>query len=128
MAFHYVDDIATVLARIHEALVPAGRLLFSTIHPVITSGNNPPDGPRFTQVVDNYFSSGRRQREWFGRSVEWHHRTIEQYVSLVAAAGFTLTALRECEPVKDLFDGNEAEYERRRRVPLFLLLHAERAR
>lgn len=59
-----------------------------------------------------------------GSTVTWFHRTIEQYVAEVTRAGFRLTALSECEPVASRFDGDVAELERRRRVPLFLLLAA----
>jgi SAM-dependent methyltransferase len=128
MALHYVDDLAPVFAAVRRALVPGGRFVASVIHPVITSGNDAPDGPRQTQVVDNYFSPGPRSRLWFGRPVQWYHRTIEQYLTLIDQAGLSLTRLRECEPVAELFAGNQAEYDRRRRVPVFLLLNATRAR
>ncbi|MEC5179665.1 hypothetical protein RCH07_001004 [Arthrobacter sp. CG_A4] len=60
-----------------------------------------------------------------GDTVTWFHRTIEQYVGALTGAGFTLTALRECEPEPGRSGGDEGELERRRRVPLFLLLSAE---
>ncbi|MDQ5861738.1 MAG: hypothetical protein M3536_05695 [Actinomycetota bacterium] len=59
-----------------------------------------------------------------GDTVTWFHRTIEQYVGALTGAGFSLSALRECEPEPDRFGGDEAELSRRRRVPLFLLLSA----
>jgi len=127
LVLHYVDgpDLDLVLAEAHRALGPAGRLILSVVHPVISSGNHPPDGPRTTQVVDNYFQPGPRRREWFGRPVVWYHRSIEQYITALGRAGFTLSALQECEPVEELFGDQRGEYERRRRVPLFLLLSAE---
>lgn len=47
-------------------------------------------------------------------------------MSGLLGAGFELAALRECPPVRTLFGENEAEYARRRRVPLFLLLAGRR--
>jgi SAM-dependent methyltransferase len=126
MALHYVADLAPVLGRVRDALVPGGRFVASVIHPVITAGGDPPGGPRQAQVVDDYFVPGPRERTWFGRPVVWHHRTIEQYLSLLAEAGLSLTALRECEPARERFAGDLAEFERRRRVPVFLLLSATR--
>ena len=128
MALHYVEDLAPVLAAVRRALVPGGRFVWSVVHPVITAGNHAPRGPRQTQVVDNYFSPGPRSRLWFGRPVVWHHRTIEQYLTLIDEAGLSLTRLRECEPVRSLFADDQAEFDRRRRVPVFLLLHARRTR
>ena len=126
MALHYVEDPVPVFAAIHRALVPGGRFVGSVIHPVITAGHQTQEGRRQTQVVDDYFSPGPRSRQWFGRPVVWHHRTIEHYLMLLEEAGLSFTRLRECEPVRGLFAGDEAEYQRRRRVPLFLLLHATR--
>lgn len=124
MALHYVGDLGPVLTRAHGALVEGGRLIVTVVHPVVTAANSSSEGQRTNLVVDDYFLPGNRQREWFGRPVVWQHRTTEQYVSELHRAGFVLTSLRECEPVEHLFDGNESEFQRRRRVPLFLLLHA----
>jgi hypothetical protein len=52
-----------------------------------------------------------------------YHRTVEDYVSLVQQAGFRLDALREARPRAELF-ASRAEWYRRSRIPLFLLLAA----
>ena len=72
--------------------------------------------------MDRYFEPGARERDWAGAKVPWHHRTAEGYVATLAGAGFGLTPLRECAPLRERFGGNTAEYARRRRVPIFLLL------
>lgn len=41
-------------------------------------------------------------------------------------AGFALVNLRECAPRRERFD-DDAEFERRRRIPLVLLLAGARA-
>ncbi len=124
MALHYVSDIAPVLAEARRGLRPGGRLIFSVVHPVLTAALEVADGPRTSVSVDNYFGAGERVRSWFGSSVVWQHRTIEHYVAAVLDAGFELSALRECPPVEELFDGDTAELERRRRAPVFLLISA----
>ncbi len=58
-----------------------------------------------------------------GSRVTWHHRTIENYFAAMTRAGLTVTSLRECEPSPGRFDGDTDELNRRRRVPLFLLLN-----
>lgn len=128
MVLHYIDDVDSVLSTIARHLQPAAKLVFTVAHPVITSARDLPieaSGRRETQIVDDYFAPGARRRSWFGGEVRWVHRTIEHYVDAVHRAGLTLTGLSECEPVESLFAGNHAEYERRRRVPLMLLLAAE---
>lgn len=124
MALHYVVDLPSLLIEMRRALRPGGRLIFSVVHPVVTAAESVADGPRTSVTVDDYFKAGDRTRSWFGSEVVWQHRTIESYVAAVLAAGFELTSLRECEPAEALFDGDVAEYERRRRAPLFLLIAA----
>jgi SAM-dependent methyltransferase len=127
-ALHYVADLAPVLHACHEALVPGGRLALSVVHPVITCNDASAGTPglRTDWLVDDYFVPGPRSRRWLGSDVVWHHRTVEDYVSAMSRAGFTLTALRECAPQRERFD-DDAEFARRRRVPLFLLLVGQRA-
>lgn len=125
MALHYVADLVAVLRPARELLAPGGRLVASVVHPVITSTVDPgPDRARTTWTVDDYFRPGPRRRRWFGSEVTWYHRTIEDYTVAVAAADLRLTALGEAAPDPDRFDGDQDEYERRARVPLFLILSA----
>lgn len=124
LALHYLADLGPPLDAARSALDLGGRLVVSVLHPVLTSGPTTPAGQRQDLVVDNYFSPGPRQREWFGANVTWHHRTIESYLEELRLAGFVLTDLRECAPVEERFLGDRAEYDRRLRVPLFLVLAA----
>lgn len=124
MALHYVVDLDEVFVEAKSGLRPGGRIIFSVVHPILTAALEVDDGPRTSVTVDNYFELGDRHRSWFGSQVVWQHRTVEQYVSALLAAGFELTGLRECPPVEALFDGDDAEFERRRRAPVFLLVSA----
>jgi len=126
MALHYIDDLDAVLLKIRNVLRPGGRLIFTVVHPVVTSTWSPNEGLRTDYTVDRYFDRGARQREWFGSMVTWHHRTIEDYVSGVKRCGFDFVSLSECEPDAKLFVDRPEELERRRRVPLMLLISARR--
>lgn len=123
MALHYIDDLGAVLRQCRRWLSPSGRLVFTVVHPVISShdARASTDQPRQDWVVDDYFISGPRDQEWLGGRSRWFHRTIEEYVRCLHQAGFALASLRECPPVPELFD-DPTEYERRRRIPLMLLL------
>ena len=127
MALHYVESIADVFAGVHHWLSPGGRLVFTVVHPVVTSNDARASTrePRQDWVVDDYFRRGPRDQEWLGGKSRWYHRTIEDYVRLMRGAGFGLVNLRECEPVRERFD-DQAEFERRRRIPLMLLLAGAR--
>jgi SAM-dependent methyltransferase len=125
LALHYVDDVQAVLQNCARALSPGGRVVLTVLHPVITSSDaSVQDGTaaRTSWLVDDYFSTGPRQRPWLDDTVTWYHRTVEDYVSALLGAGFSLSALRECAPERDSFGADQAEFARRRRTPLFLLL------
>ncbi|MFB9628906.1 class I SAM-dependent DNA methyltransferase [Nonomuraea helvata] len=126
LAFHYVDDLQPVLDACHACLSPGGRIVFTVAHPVLSSHDSGTQGKRTSWVVDDYFVKGPRERSWMGGTVTWFHRTVEDYVVALMKAGFSLSSLRECAPSEDLFNGDVAELERRRRVPLFLLLAGTR--
>ena len=126
MALHYVADIGPVLKRARDGLVDRGRVVLTVAHPVLTSHENQSGGQRSSWTVDDYFIRGPRPRQWFGRTVTWHHRTVEDYVHAVLDAGFQLQRLAECEPDSSLLGGDPVELARRRRVPLMLLLAAGR--
>lgn len=63
---------------------------------------------------------------FLGRRVLKYHRTVEQHLDAVREAGLEFSRLRECPPVRELFDEDSQEYERRLRIPLFLLIEARR--
>jgi SAM-dependent methyltransferase len=123
MVLHYLDDVGPVLAAARRSLAPGGRLVITVAHPVLTAPKLvEATGERTSWLVDDYFEPGARERPWFGRTVTWFHRTVEEYVREVMTAGIRLTSLQECAPVEARFEGDEPELRRRRRVPLFLLL------
>jgi SAM-dependent methyltransferase len=127
LALHYVEDLPSVLRRVHRALVAGGRLVLSVEHPVITSCDRGwgGRGPRADWLVDDYFVTGRRETSWLGGRVVKFHRTIEDYLVALESAGFAWEALREPGPQRPAF-ASEAEFRRRQRIPLFLLLAARR--
>ncbi len=124
LALHYVADLARVLDACASGLGDGGRLVFTVVHPVITSAEavTPAGQPRTSWLVDDYFSPGPRARTWLGSNVTWQHRTVGDYVTALLHSGFSVTGLSECAPVRELFAGDQAEFSRRLRVPLFLLV------
>ncbi|MCA0970201.1 methyltransferase domain-containing protein [Halobacillus litoralis] len=123
MVFHYIEDLRSVFEKVASSLKPGGQFLFSVQHPVLTSSIESAEakGKRGQWIVDDYFRTGKREEPWIGESVVKFHRTIEAYVSLAARSGFVIEGLSEAEPKEDMFQERE-EYERRQRIPLFLIL------
>lgn len=128
LALHYVKGLERTFRLAYHALKPAGQLIFSVEHPVLTSCNRSAaeTGKRGDWIVDDYFVTGERNVAWMGSSVIKYHRTIEDYFVGLQAAGFTVTQLREARPRPEHF-ADSGLYTRRTRIPLFLLLAAEKS-
>ena len=124
---HYVADLSPLFASIAQSLVDGGRLVFSVEHPVITSCARgwAPGTQRRDWIVDDYFETGPRETRWLGGEVVKYHRTVEDYYSTVQAAGFVVEQLREARPRRGMFADPDS-YERRKRIPLFLIVSARK--
>lgn len=67
LAFHYVDDLKSVIEKIHGWMKPSGTLVFSIEHPITTAilGQRPgwindDKGERIGWDVTDYSSEGER--------------------------------------------------------------------
>jgi SAM-dependent methyltransferase len=127
LALHYVADLAPVFANVSHALAAGGQFVFSVEHPVITSCDRgwPAGTLRQDWVVDDYFSTGVRVTKWLGGRVQKYHRAVEDYFRLLRGAGFLVEDLREAHPQREHFHDPET-YERRKRIPLFLIMAARK--
>lgn len=127
LALHYIDEVDRIFSQVFQALKPSGRFVFSVEHPVITSCDKVwrGEGLRQDWVVDDYFMTGKRITSWLGSTVVKFHRTTEDYFAGLRSAGFVVHALREARPERQHFD-DEATYERRMKIPLFLVLSAQK--
>jgi len=126
LALHYIEQIEPVFQQIHQVLRPGGRPVFSVEHPVITSNfANLAQGRRTSWIVDDYFKPGARIHQWLGQEVTKYHRTLEDYLDRITHTGFELERLRESRPQRENFS-SESEYNRRLRIPLFLLIAARK--
>ena len=123
LALHYVADLEETFQQVHHALRDNGRFIFSIVHPVITSADKSREGGGIRQdwIVDNYFASGPRRVYFKGEYVQQYHRPLEEIVQFFQKAGFQIEQIRESRPRREHFN-DDALYERRRRIPLFLFL------
>lgn len=105
--------------------VPNGHFIFSVEHPVITSSIATEQGKKKDRRVDNYFFQGERKQLWMGNEVKKYHRPLEAYWQLLKKSGSKVCDIREGLPMKDHFQ-NADEFQRRMRIPLFLIIKATR--
>lgn len=127
LVLHYVEDLAPLLEKINASLSEQGLFVFSIEHPIITSCYEAyhQKVKRGNWIVDNYFDSGERVNQWMGKSVIKYHRTLEEYWQLLRQAHMEILDIRESKPQPENFD-NPEEYQRRMRIPLFLMIKARR--
>ncbi|MDA1003838.1 MAG: class I SAM-dependent methyltransferase [Chloroflexi bacterium] len=130
LAFHYVEDYATLARSIARWLAPGGRLVFSTEHPLYTARGSEEgwvrgaDGTTLGWLIDGYAEEGLREHRWFVDGVRRYHRTFETLVNALLDAG--LTVERVIEPVGEAWLAKHPEAEDERRRPMFLLVGARK--
>jgi SAM-dependent methyltransferase len=127
LVLHYVEDFAAICAKVYQTLGANGRFIFSVEHPVMTAWarNWETNDGQHDWIVDSYFVPGSRNTRWLGGEVVRYHRTIEEYFGIVQNTGFVVESLRESCPRRKQFT-DEATYEQRKRIPLFLLLAVQK--
>jgi SAM-dependent methyltransferase len=128
LAFHYIEDAERLYRTIHDALVPGGRLVFSTEHPIFMASGRPgwiaTDAGR-TWPVDHYSVEGRRTTHWLGADVVKHHRTVATTVNLLTDSGFRILRVEEFSPTAAQIEANPTLAEEVDR-PMFLMIAAAR--
>ncbi|WP_225047260.1 class I SAM-dependent methyltransferase [Lacticaseibacillus kribbianus] len=99
LAFHYVQDLTGLFARIGTMLAPGGTLLFTIEHPLFTAEGHEQwvetKAGEPVWPVDRYFDEGLRTTTFLGQPVPKYHHTLQTIVSAVLGAGLTLEALVE---------------------------------
>ncbi len=129
LAFHYIADFAGLLAAIHRALAPGGRLVFSMEHPIYMAPRDPAwsadsEGRRIWPL-DSYRIEGPRTTNWLAQGVVKQHRTLGTTLNLLIGAGFTIRHVEEWGPTDEQLAAQPELAEERDR-PMFLLVAADR--
>jgi len=129
LAFHYLVGLDRLMAAIHAALVPGGRLVFSVEHPVMTAPRHPGWGidaaGQRAWPVNGYLDEGPRTTHWLAPDVIKQHRTLATYVNLLACTGFTVAHVDEWAPTAEQVAAHPEWADERLRPP-FLLIAADR--
>ena len=127
LALHYLADLQGIFSFIYNALVSNGKFIFSVQHPILTSSckSAVPSVAKTNWIVDDYFNSGKRVEPWINKNIVKYHRTVEEYFQLLKQAGFTIIDIREGMPKNSNFS-SESEFQRRMRIPLFLMFLCEK--
>ncbi|MDE1992011.1 MAG: class I SAM-dependent methyltransferase [Rhizobiaceae bacterium] len=125
LAFHYIEDFGRLLATIHRALRPGGRLIFSIEHPIFMAPARPDwsEDAEGRQIwpLDSYQMEGPRITNWLAEGVVKQHRTMATTFNLLIENGFTIARTEEWTPTdEDLRVHPDWASDRDR--PMFLLI------
>ncbi|MDY0882136.1 class I SAM-dependent methyltransferase [Dongia soli] len=129
LALHYIENLPSLIAKVHAAMAPGGKLIFSVEHPIYTAPGNPgwttdANGQK-TWPVDRYLDEGARATDWLAKGVIKQHRTIATYLNTLIAAGFTLAYIEEWAPSLSQI-ASEPDWADERQRPPFLLVACNR--
>ena len=126
LVLHYVEDLNLVFQKVYHALKPMGVFLFNIEHPTFTACPGQDwiykDGKPDHWPVDNYFYPGKRKTNFLGCRVEKYHHTITQILGGMLDAGFTLEAVEEAKPSKEMLPLMPDEMRR----PMMLLVRGKK--
>lgn len=131
LALHYIQNIEQVFQNVHQTLKPDGLFLFNIEHPVFTAGVGQDwiyteEGKPQYWPVDHYFTSGARKTNFLGCEVVKQHHTLTQILMGLLNHGFTLEAVEEVIPPKEMMNIPGMNDELRR--PMMLLVKAKAAK
>lgn len=131
MAVQDMSEPAPFLRGARVVLKPTGRLVFSVPHPAsdtpVREWEREPVGRKLVLKVDRYFESGPTECHWNMKRLAypWRtpcwRRTLEEWASLIAEAGFLIKGLCEPRPEPGSIE-TWPELEDCSRMPYFLIL------
>ncbi len=107
MALVDLEDLDGTLTEVRRVLRPAGRFVFSLIHPCFVMPGcewvEDERGNKLFKRVDRYFEEGYFGKEWYGQGglrsrLGGNHRTLTTYVRALRSHGFLVAALDEPKP------------------------------
>jgi SAM-dependent methyltransferase len=129
LTLHYIKDLARLLAKLHRALVPGGRLIVSMEHPIFMAPTRPgwsvdADGRRMWPL-ESYQVEGPRTTDWLAKGVVKQHRTIGTTINLLIRLGFVISHVEEWGPTDEQIAAQPELAEERER-PMFLFIAAHR--
>jgi ubiquinone/menaquinone biosynthesis C-methylase UbiE len=123
LAFHYIEDIESVLLRVSAWLRPGGTLVASMEHPVRTAA--PEHRADDLYGVDHYAVEGRRDTIWYRDGVIKYHRRISTIINAAIDAGLVIRRVDEPIPTEASVS-DRPDLERHRRRPAIFVIAADK--
>jgi len=105
LAFHYIQDLDPVIKKIYSLLKVNGELIFSIEHPATRASKKYTwihEGENKYWPISDYFVRGKRVEKWIVDNVIKYHRTISDYFYLLKNNGFSVSDIKESEPLGEV--------------------------
>lgn len=130
LALHYIKSFERICQKVFNYLKPGGSFVLSVEHPIFTSRNEQEwcydnQENRKHWPVDNYQSEGLRETTFLNEDVIKYHRTFSTYINALVDADFSIRAVKEPKPSKQLLK-SDPEMKDELRRPMFLIISAEK--
>jgi ubiquinone/menaquinone biosynthesis C-methylase UbiE len=130
LMFHYIEDLKTVIEKIHSWMRGGGSLVFSIEHPIATAGQGitpgwikDETGKRVGWEVNDYSVQGERNSHWIVDGVVKYHRTIATMMNVLVDSGFRIDQVSEAYATAESEKLDPSLLEERIRPP-FLFMRA----
>jgi ubiquinone/menaquinone biosynthesis C-methylase UbiE len=136
---HYVENLPSFMKEVARVMKAPARFVASVLHPVSTArfpladaveleGPDPWEdcyfGPRHRAIETPWLGFGEVSSE--GRRIYCYHHTISDYFNSLAAAGLAIRGLSEPGPPSEFATKNPSRYAQAMRLPVFLILRADK--
>lgn len=117
LAFDYVKDFGALMKKIHNLLVPGGKVVFSMSHPISTAYDGVYDrytknerGEKLYANLHNYSIEGIRKVKWVVDDYELYHRKVTTLINEMIGAGFVIEECQEAKLPDEIPEGMYQKY------------------
>ncbi|WP_225228761.1 class I SAM-dependent methyltransferase [Bacillus sp. PS06] len=111
MVIQDLADYDAALSEMYRLLKDNGYFIFSILHPCFITPESGwirnSEGKKQYWKADHYFHEGMYEQNMLSEAEEkivYYHRTLTSYMKAITKAGFTLEALVEPKPSKEMLD------------------------
>ena len=143
LSIHYVSDWVNVFRQVRQILVPGGRFIFSTHHPLLWGaarmkdknfsseiiGFKRNDKTDEVEVYGDYLNPRKIKDTWFkDLKVAYYHKPLSQIIGEIRESNFDLVRFLEPKAIESSKKIKKDFYEIHQKIPLFMIFELNKKR